>query len=344
MTDASRFFVFVALTGDEEIRTYSMDAGSGALELAGVSPAHGPIGALTPGPSGDRVYGAHVGSTELSSYRLDRTSGALEHINKVATGHATPALAVACGGGRFLIAGYYTGGGVTVHAVADDGSIGDLVQRVDTGEKAHAVLIDPTERFVFIPHVCPVNKTSQFRFESSSGQLTANDPAEVIPPDDYTGPRHMCFGPGGDVVYTVNEQGNSVTAQRYDADRGTLEIFQTVLQRAQFFNLLTELNKLRPVDIRRLEIPQQFLVRLFTRLALVLPACPDIRERAIGLGQGSGKLLANGVETRAQSRKNILYPSQNPRVWQLMKGSTGHKRRIDRETLSQFTVQRPKWL
>ena len=228
MTDASRFFVFVALTGDEKIRTYSMDAGSGALELAGVSPAHGPIGALTPGPSGDRVYGAHVGSTELSSYRLDRTSGALEHINKVATGHATPALAVACGGGRFLIAGYYTGGGVTVHAVADDGSIGDLVQRVDTGEKAHAVLIDPTERFVFIPHVCPVNKTSQFRFDSSSGQLTANDPAEVIPPDDYTGPRHMCFGPGGDVVYTVNEQGNSVTAHRYDADRGTLEIFQTV--------------------------------------------------------------------------------------------------------------------
>ena len=38
----------------------------------------------------------------------------------------------------------------------------------------------------------------------------------------------MCFGPGGDVVYTVNEQGNSVTAQRYDADGGTLEIFQTV--------------------------------------------------------------------------------------------------------------------
>ena len=228
MTDASRYFVFVALTGDEEIRTYSMDAGSGALKLAGVSPAHGPIGALTLGPSGDRVYGAHVGSTELASYRLDRTTGALEHINKVATGHATPCLAVACGGGRFLIAGYYTGGGVTVHAIADDGSIGDLAQRVDTGEKAHAVLIDPTERFVFIPHVCPNNKTSQFRFDSSSGELTANDPAEVTPPDDITGPRHMCFGPGGDVVYTVNEQGNSVTAQRYDADGGTLEIFQTV--------------------------------------------------------------------------------------------------------------------
>jgi 6-phosphogluconolactonase len=99
------------------------------------------------------------------------------------------------------------------------------VQYINTGEKAHAVL-SIEDKFVFVPHVCPVNKTSQFRFDAATGQLTANDPAELLPPDENTGPRHACLGPKGDVVYIVNEQGNTVTAHRFDAARGTLTIFQ----------------------------------------------------------------------------------------------------------------------
>lgn len=228
MADPSRCLVFVALTGDEQVNTYSMDPVSGALELRCTSKAHGAIGSLHLHRDSGVVYGAQVGSTHLSSFHLDADSGALSHINTVDTGLATPALAITDHTGRFLIASYYTGGGVTVHGINDNGSIGDLVQYVDTGEKAHAVLLDPTNRFVFIPHVCPNNKTAQFRFDAASGQLTPNEPFELVPPDDYTGPRHMCFGPGGDVVYTINEQGNTVTVQQYDADRGLLEPIQTV--------------------------------------------------------------------------------------------------------------------
>ena len=228
MTDASRYFVFVALTGDEQIRAYTMDPGTGALELSATSDAHGPIGALSLHPSGDLMHGAHVGSTLLSSYRLDTASGSLAHINSIDTGLRTPALSITDGDGRFLITGYYSGGGLTVHRLGDDGSIQDLQQRIDTGEKAHAVLIDESNRFVFIPHVCPNNKTSQFRFDGATGELTPNDPPELQAPDDNSGPRHMCFGPTGNVIYTVNEQGNHVTAQHLDRDRGTLEIFQHV--------------------------------------------------------------------------------------------------------------------
>ncbi|MEZ4616153.1 MAG: beta-propeller fold lactonase family protein [Caldilineaceae bacterium] len=100
------------------------------------------------------------------------------------------------------------------------------MQYVNTGEKAHAVLLSPDERFVFVPHVCPTNKTSQFRFDNTTGRLTPNDPAERLPPNDHTGPRHICLGPAGDVAYIVNEQGNTITAHHFAADRGTLEIFQ----------------------------------------------------------------------------------------------------------------------
>ena len=228
MTQTFRYFVFVALTGDEQIRAYGMDPQTGALELSATSAAHGPIGSLNLHPCGDIVHGAHVGSTELSSYRLDTASGALIHINSVDTALATPALSITDNTGRFLITSYYSGGGVTVHRLDEDGSILDQVQRLDTGEKAHSVLFDDSNRFVFIPHVCPNNKTSQFRFDSATGELTPNDPPELPPPDGNSGPRHMCFGPGRDVVYTINEQGNHVTAQRFDGDKGTLEIFQHV--------------------------------------------------------------------------------------------------------------------
>jgi 6-phosphogluconolactonase len=225
---ASRTFVFVALTGDQAIRTYVMDPGSGVLDQVATSPAHGPIGALHLHRETGVVYGCQVLSTALSSYRLDTATGALSHINTVDTGLATPALAVTDAAGRFLISSYYTGGGVTVHRIRDDGGIGAEVQRVDTGEKAHAVLIDATNRFVFIPHVCPTNRTAQFRFDAATGRLTPNEPPFVVPAVEYTGPRHMCFGPRGDVVYTVNEQGNTVTVHRYDGRRGTLDPVQEV--------------------------------------------------------------------------------------------------------------------
>lgn len=228
MAAVSRCLVFVALTGDEQVNTYTMDLASGALDLRCTSDAHGAIGSLHLHRDTGIVYGAQVGSTHLSSYNLDSESGALTHINTVDTGLDTPALAITDHTGRYLIASYYTGGGVTVHGINADGSIGDLVQHVETGEKAHAVLLDPTNRFVFIPHVCPNNKTAQFCFDATTGQLTPNEPFEVVPAEDYTGPRHMCYGPGGDIIYTINEQGNSVAVQRYDATRGVLEPINTV--------------------------------------------------------------------------------------------------------------------
>ena len=220
--------LLVSLTGDEQIKLYDLDAKSGALYLRAVSNAHGPSGALCLHPNGRVLYDAHVLSTTLASFRLDAVSGELTLINKVDTGVEVPAHLITDRNGRFLLTAYYTGGGITVHRLGADGSIGELVQYLNTGEKAHAVLAAVDDAFVFVPHVCPVNKTSQFRFDSTTGLLTPNVPAELVPPVEYTGPRHICLGPGGDVAYIVNEQSNTVTAHRFDRVQGTLTAFQEV--------------------------------------------------------------------------------------------------------------------
>jgi 6-phosphogluconolactonase len=229
MTQANtrRTVVFVSLTGDETIKLYDLDPQSGALHLRATSNAHGPSGPLWLHPNGRWLYDGHVESTTLASFAFDPTSGELTLINKIDTGIETPAHVITDPNGRFLLTAYYTGGGITVHRLGADGSIGELVQYVNTGEKAHAVGL-AQDRFVFVPHVCPVNKTSQFHFDGASGRLTPNDPADLLPPDENTGPRHLCFRPQGDVAYIVNEQGNTVTAHRFDPQRGTLTIFQNI--------------------------------------------------------------------------------------------------------------------
>lgn len=223
-----RCVVFVSLTGDEQIKLYDLDLNSGTLQLRATSNAHGPSGALCLHPNGNVMLVAHVGSTTLASFRLNTDSGDLQLINKVDTGIGIPAHLITDKTGRFLITAYYGGGGVTVHRLGDNGDIQELVQYVDTGEKAHAVFSAVDDNFVLVPHVCPTNKTCLFRFDSHSGRLTANDPAELPPPDDKTGPRHMCMGNREDVVYIVNEQGNTVTAHNFDVEQGTLEIFQNI--------------------------------------------------------------------------------------------------------------------
>ena len=204
-TNNGRSVVFVSLHGDEEIRLYDLDQSSGALKSRSTSSAHGPSAALRLHPSGKVLFVAHEGPTTLASLRIDGDSGELTLINKVDTGLALPADFITDRAGRFLLTAYYGGGGVSVHRLGADGAIGELVQFIETGEKAHAVLLAGDDRFAFIPHVCPTNKTSQFRFDSDSGTLTPNDPAELQPPDESTGPRYMCFRPQGDVAYIVND-------------------------------------------------------------------------------------------------------------------------------------------
>ena len=137
-TDKNRCVVFVSLTGDEQIKCYDMNPNSGALQLRSTSNAHGPSGALCLHPSGEIMYDGHVGSSTLASFRLNTDSGELALINKVDAGIDIPAHLTTDINGRFLLTAYYGGGGVTVHRLGDDGAIGELVQYIDTGEKAHA--------------------------------------------------------------------------------------------------------------------------------------------------------------------------------------------------------------
>ncbi|MFH1569128.1 MAG: beta-propeller fold lactonase family protein, partial [Gemmatimonadota bacterium] len=82
-------------------------------------------------------------------------------------------------------------------------------------------------RFAFVPHTNPANAIYQFRFDEEAGKLTPNDPPKVQPATPE-GPRHFAFHPTRDILYSVNENGCTVSAHHFDAQRGTLSSFQVI--------------------------------------------------------------------------------------------------------------------
>ena len=75
-------------------------------------------------PTLDVLYDAHVESTTLASFRINKTTGRVTLFNSVDTGIGIPAHSVTDSQGRYLLTAYYGGGGITVHRLGSDGSIG----------------------------------------------------------------------------------------------------------------------------------------------------------------------------------------------------------------------------
>jgi 6-phosphogluconolactonase len=99
-----------------------------------------------------------------------------------------------------------------------------------TANAAHYINTDRSNRYAFVPHVDNrggPNAIFQFKFDEESGRLTPNAvPMCALPKN--VGPRHICFHPTLDLVYSSDEQGSSATAYKFDRSAGTLSPFQTI--------------------------------------------------------------------------------------------------------------------
>ena len=122
-----------------------------------------------------------------------------------------------------------------MHRIRGDGSLdGDPVEWRSTAPGAHSIQADPSNQFVFVPHIATLsseddglNAILQFTLDQDTGRLTPGTPPQVAP-SGKLGPRHFCFHPTLDLLYFSDEQGNSVTSYSLDPALGTLRPVQTV--------------------------------------------------------------------------------------------------------------------
>ena len=221
------YHVYVSNAGSEHLSKFVMDAETGTLTQETDIPLDSSPGAMATTADETLMFICLRGAKQYQSLRVDKSTGGLTSIGKVSVDEGGPYLKTDHTD-RFLLATYYGAGAVSVHRINDDGSLSENpLQWTETEAHAHSIQLDRSNRFAYVPHTNPPNAIYQFRFNETTGELSSNDPPK-IQPETPEGPRHFVFHPTRDLLYSVNENGCTVSAHHFDPDNGTLSSFQVI--------------------------------------------------------------------------------------------------------------------
>lgn len=221
------YHVYISNAGSEHLSKFVMDAETGKLTQETDIPLISSPGAVATTADGTLMFICLRGVKQYQSLRVDKSTGGLTPIGGITVDEGGPYLKTDKTD-RFLLATYYGAGAVSVHKINDDGSLSqDPIQWIETEEHAHSIQLDKSNRFAFVPHTNPPNAIYQFRFDETTGELSSNDPPK-IQPETPEGPRHFIFHPTRDLLYSINENGCTVSAHHFDPDNGTLSSFQVI--------------------------------------------------------------------------------------------------------------------
>ena len=91
---------------------------------------------------------------------------------------------------------------------------------IPTAFNAHSIVIDRTNRYVFVPHL-GTDQIFQFRFDAKSGRLAANTPP-IVQMKSGTGPRHIIVSGDNRFAYLLNELTGTVATLSLDPETGLL--------------------------------------------------------------------------------------------------------------------------
>src|SRR5882672_9409321 len=213
-------FVYVSNAEDGEIGAYAMQADGALRALARTQVAKtvmpmavSPNRRLLYAASRSKPYTAHV-------YSIDSGTGALKPASSAPLADTFPYISLDRNG-RFLFGASYGGHLVSVNAVGGDGRVlAEPLQVIPVGRNAHSILVDASNRFVYVPNL-GTDQIFQFVFDEKSGRLASNTPA-VAQMKPGTGPRHFIFSPDNRFVYLLSELVATVTTLSLDAKTGLL--------------------------------------------------------------------------------------------------------------------------
>src|SRR6266853_719860 len=213
-------FVYVSNAEDGEIAAYAMQA-DGTLKALARAQAAKVVMPMAVSPNRRLLYAASRSKPyTVHVYSIDPGTGALKPLSSAPLAESFPYVSLDRNG-RFLFGASYGGHLVSVNAVGGDGRVvPEPLQVIPVGRNAHSILVDATNRFVYVPNL-GTDQIFQFVFDEKSGRLTSNTPA-VAQMKQGTGPRHFIFSPDNRFVYLLSELVATVTTLSLDPKTGLL--------------------------------------------------------------------------------------------------------------------------
>lgn len=161
---------------------------------------------------------------EVSAFSFDRETGVLTFINKQSTQGDDPCYVTIDKTGKWIFAGNYSSGSLSVLPVHADGSLGEVSTHIqDTGsgpnkerqEKphVHCTVLSPDNHWLYVPDL-GIDKVMIYAFDAATGKLTPA-PQPSAPTVPGMGPRHITFHPNGRFAYLVTELSGTVMTYQY---------------------------------------------------------------------------------------------------------------------------------
>ncbi len=180
-------------------------------------------------PSGRFLYAVNEDEEGMASaFEIEEGSHRLRLLSQSSSKGAGPCYLSLDRAGRHLFVANYRGGSVTVIPVSPDGSVGSAsayVKHPGASARAHSIDVDSANRYAIAADL-GLDKVFIYRFDAVRGKL-GDDPA-FASLDAGAGPRHVALHPTGRFAYVLNELSMTLTAMRYDPERGVLTAAQTV--------------------------------------------------------------------------------------------------------------------
>ena len=218
--------VYVANADSREIIVLSMRA-DGALAPVERVRVAGTVMPLAVAPSRRFLY-ASLRSEPfcVACFAIDRASGRLSYLSSAKLPDQMCYIATDKTG-RFLLGASYQGSLIAIHAIGAEGRVQpEPLQTLATRPNAHAIMTDPSNRFLFASSLGG-DIVMQQRFDAATGKIAPNSPAEIGTAPG-AGPRHFVFHPNRRWLYLLNELDATVNAYAFDSASGLLSPLQTV--------------------------------------------------------------------------------------------------------------------
>ena len=237
--NSNRIFVYISNGGDGNIAVMKLNPETGDLTMVEKVPAGPNVMHMALSPDHRFLY-ASVRSEPFSiiSYSINSETGKANSAFKESLPDNMVYISVD-NIGRFLLSVSYTGAKIVVNPIESNGLVqAEPIQIIPTGPKPHSILVDQSNRFVYVPHLGN-DQIKQFLFNASTGTLIPNDPDVVYTKDD-SGPRHFVFSPNNKFIYVSNELDGTVYSYEMNNQTGAL----TEIQRISVFPPPTMNNKL----------------------------------------------------------------------------------------------------
>jgi 6-phosphogluconolactonase len=225
--NSERIFVYISNGGDGDIAVMKLNPQTGDLKLVEKVSAGSNVMHMALSPDHRFLY-ASVRSEPFSviSYSINSETGKLTHLSKESLPDNMVYISVDQTG-RFLLSASYTGAKIAVNPIDLNGLVQSKpIQIIPTGPNPHSILVDPSNRFVYVPHLGN-DQIKQFLFNESTGALTPNDP-DVVYTKDGSGPRHFVFSPNNKFVYVSNELDGTVYSYEMNNKTGILTEIQRI--------------------------------------------------------------------------------------------------------------------